>query len=391
MTERTLSHRGRPPGQAADEENFAPVARHASVGFAIVEVNAPAYQSFHFTLTALDGESMPGMAERLKTAVSERDATLIWIDVFGRGEDFQDGMAALAEAAGDESWPVMWLDSDKPEIASPLALQAFAVTGVAVEDVTAHDRVIGKRFETELAHFVYLSDLRGPDSKALRMTQAQAVYTDMRVVLGQFGMEFADVVRTWLYMDRILDWYDDFNDVRTSFYRSTGVLGHTLPASTGIGARIPAGGAIVAKVLAVRPKTHKLRTFATPSPLQCPAFDYASAFSRAIEVDSGTQRDLYVSGTASIEPGGRTMHLDDIARQVDLTMGVLKQLLKSRGMDWSDVTRAIAYFKDLSQAGHLAAYLDAHDLPPLPVVYLQSEVCREELLFEIEIDAVSLE
>jgi len=281
----------------------------------------------------------------------------------------------------------MWLDSDKKGVVSPLALQAVAVAGVEVEDIVENGRVVGKQFEDRLAHYCYLSDLRGADPRSLRMTQAQAVYTSMRVLLGRLGMEFADVVRTWLYLDRILDWYDDFNDVRTSFYRSTGVLGHTLPASTGIGASLPAGGAIVAKALAVRPKDPKARTFATPSPLQCPAFDYASAFSRAIETDLDGQRTLYVSGTASIEPGGRTMHLEDITRQVDLTMGVLKQLLKSRRMQWGDITRAVAYFTDLEHTTVLERYLEAHELPPLPLVYLQSEVCRKELLFEIEIDA----
>ncbi len=357
----------------------------------MTDVNTGAFQTTYLTLAALEDEPISALVERLDAAVKERSAKVLWVDVYGRGDLFAEGVKCLARASGDETWPTMWLDSDRAAVASPLSLQAVTVAGVEVEDVKANGRVIGKRFEDDRALYCYLCDLRGPDPKALRMSQAQAVYTDMRVVLGQLGMEFADVVRTWLYMDRILDWYDDFNDVRTSFYRSTGVLGHTLPASTGIGASIPAGGAIVAKALAVRPKSHKLRTFATPSPLQCPAFDYASAFSRAIEVDTGDSRSLYVSGTASIEPGGRTMHLDDMTRQVDLTMGVLKQLLKARGMDWSDVTRGVAYFKDLSQGGVLTRYLESHDLPPLPLVWLQSEVCREELLFELEIDAVTVE
>lgn len=360
----------------------------------MTDVNAGAFQTTYITLNALESESIDGLVDRVLAVVQERSATVLWVDVYGRGDLYGEGIARLdaaAQTVGDSRWPTMWLDSDRENVPSPLSLQAVTVAGVEVTDVLAGDRVIGKRFEDERASYCYLCDLRGPDPAALRMSQAQAVYTDMRVVLGQLGMEFADVVRTWLYMDRILDWYDDFNDVRTSFYRSTGVLGHTLPASTGIGARIPAGGAIVAKALAVRPKTPKVRTFATPSPLQCPAFDYASAFSRAIEVDTGHHRSLYVSGTASIEPGGRTMHLDDMTRQVDLTMGVLKQLLKARGMGWNDVTRGVAYFKDLSQAAALTRYLESHELPALPLVVLQSEVCREELLFELELDAVSVD
>jgi len=48
-------------------------------------------------------------------------------------------------------------------------------------------------------------------------------------------MDFSHVARTWLYLDNLLDWYDDFNVVRTSFFRKHDVFRGLVPASTGIG------------------------------------------------------------------------------------------------------------------------------------------------------------
>ena len=61
-------------------------------------------------------------------------------------------------------------------------------------------------------------------------------------------------------------------------------------------------------------------------------------------------RRLYVSGTASIEPSGKTAHIGDPAKQISLTMEVVAAILESRRMTWADVSRAIAYFKDIKDA-----------------------------------------
>ena len=41
----------------------------------------------------------------------------------------------------------------------------------------------------------------------------------MERALESFEMKFTDIVRTWLFNDRILEWYDEFNEVRTEFFK----------------------------------------------------------------------------------------------------------------------------------------------------------------------------
>ncbi len=69
-------------------------------------------------------------------------------------------------------------------------------------------------------------------------------------------------------------------------------------------------------------------------------------------------------------------------------MEVVHSILKSRGMDWSDASRAIAYFKHIGDAPLLEKYCVEHQLPELPVALSHADVCRHDLLFEIELDAV---
>jgi enamine deaminase RidA (YjgF/YER057c/UK114 family) len=160
-----------------------------------------------------------------------------------------------------------------------------------------------------------------------------------------------------------------------------------VPASTGIGVANHAGTAVVADVYAVKPKTDKISIFAVPSPLQCPALDYRSSFSRAVEVDTVDQRLLMISGTASIAPGGETVLMGDTAGQIKRTMEVVDAILKSRDMDWVDTTRAIAYFTSVEDVYLLDEYCDEHGLPDMPVAVAHAEICRPDLLFELELDA----
>ena len=197
-------------------------------------------------------------------------------------------------------------------------------------------------------------------------------------------MSFEHVVRTWFYNENILDWYPSFNDVRTGFLKNHSI--QRMPASTGIGAPNPAGTALVAKALAVQPGAGDIRVLR--SPLQCDAFAYGSAFSRAIAVSDSRSRTLHVSGTASIEPGGRSARQGDPSGQIELTMDVVRAILAEAGLRLEETTRAVAYFSDPS---HIPLWDDyCRQLPSLPVVSLGCHVCRDDLLFEIELDVSSV-
>jgi hypothetical protein len=71
-------------------------------------------------------------------------------------------------------------------------------------------------------------------------------------------------------------------------------------------------------------------------------------------------------------------------------MEVVGEILKSRQMDWGDVNRALAYFKRAEDAHLLEVYRQKAGLPRFPVIVAENDVCRDELLFELEIDAIQV-
>lgn len=239
------------------------------------------------------------------------------------------------------------------------------------------------------AQVLMLTGLLPADFSQPRAAQAQSVLERMEAALHAKGMTFSHVVRTWFYLDRILDWYGEFNAARSAFFTDRDIFAGVLPASTGVGVANPDGAALVAGLLAVKPVASRVSVCAVPSPLQCPAPDYRSAFSRAVEVQIAGRRHLYISGTASIDPHGVSAHRGDLDGQISLTMAVTGALLESRNMTWADATHAIAYFRDLAGAPRFAAYCRAHGFGALRAAPMQATICRDELLFEIELAAAT--
>ena len=122
-----------------------------------------------------------------------------------------------------------------------------------------------------------------PDLAAPRGEQAAAVFREMEGILAEAGMTFANVVRTWLYIDDVCDWYGEFNAARSAFFELRDVFNTFLPASTGIGCANLDGAAITAGAFSMKPKREGVRAEIVESPLQAPAMAYKSSFSRAAE------------------------------------------------------------------------------------------------------------
>ena len=287
-------------------------------------------------------------------------------------------------------WPVVWLQGDACKDDRIYSMQAMALTGIIPQPVCFGGRNIGFIYEDNYARYCRLCGLLPDDLAASRIGQARSVFETTAAMLEHNGFRFTDTVRTWIYLDHLLEWYDDFNTIRTEFFYATGIFDHLVPASTGIGARNPFGAAITMDILAVQPKCPEFTVQTIESPLQNPALDYQSAFSRAVELGCSTHRYLIISGTASIAPDGKTVHPDDPEKQIRYALDVVKAILESRGMSWNDLFRGIAYFKD---SAWIPLYRQAAfelNIPRFPLAVSHADICRRDLLFEIEVDAVQI-
>lgn len=343
---------------------------------------------YHLTARFVADVSPQQMLQQVASFLRGRRLTVICQEVFAPS-DMTEAVGLLEKAFGQVDWPVTWIHQDRCTIPTLGGIQLWAISGSDVERLRVNDWVVGSVFENDGVTFCRLGGLAGQDPQATPAAQARSVLETMEEALHLADMDMSNVLRTWFHNDQILDWYDEFNRVRNGFFQERGVFEGLIPASTGIGVANRNGAALLGGLLAVKAQPGAVRVGVADSPLQGAASAYGSSFSRAVHIDSATQRRLLVSGTASIDERGRSVQLADTGLQINLTMRVVHAILKAQGMDWADVTRAIAFFKNADDAGLWQDYCREHELTKLPVLPVHADVCRDDLLWEIEVDALA--
>jgi 2-iminobutanoate/2-iminopropanoate deaminase len=124
------------------------------------------------------------------------------------------------------------------------------------------------------------------------------------------------------------------------------------------------------------------------------AYDYGSAFSRGMRIELNGLTILLISGTASIDDAGRTVHAGDLRRQVQRTYDNITKLLASEGATWHDIVRTTCYLRDIERDYQAfneerTRFYKEQGLDPLPAsTGIQAILCRPDLLVEIEAIAV---
>jgi 2-iminobutanoate/2-iminopropanoate deaminase len=122
------------------------------------------------------------------------------------------------------------------------------------------------------------------------------------------------------------------------------------------------------------------------------AYDYArpSSFSRALRIDIGNVVLLLISGTASVDEYGATVHVGDFRAQMRRAYRNITELLQSAGATWHDVVRTTCYLRDIERDYAVfneerTAFFEGQQLDPLPAsTGIQAILCRPELLVEME-------
>ncbi len=304
--------------------------------------------------------------------------------VFG-GCGYHDAARAKMAGAG---WPLLWVQGDVCSGEHVAGTQAFVLDGLPVKRIHLENGVVGTLWSDDDADYCLLAGILPLNKTADRYQQTRECFERIEAGVQQAGMTFLDVVRTWFFLDHLLDWYDVFNKARTDFFNERGVFEHMVPSSTGIGAGNPAGAALSSGALAIKPKHNKVTITEVGSPLQCPATAYRSSFARATEIAYPDRRQLIISGTASIAPGGESLYHDDVVKQIQLTLDVVEAILKSRGMNWADTVRAVGYFQNIRELPKFNEVLRARGIAQIPMAPAHAIVCRHDLLFEMELDAV---
>ena len=154
----------------------------------------------------------------------------------------------------------------------------------------------------------------------------------------------------------------------------------------------------LSQTTAAAEKSHKpiaKKGVSAPSTLN-EAFDYPkpSSFSRALRLDIKGVTILLISGTASVDECGKTVHVGDFRAQCWRTYQNITGLLEAEGATWKDVVRTTCYLRDIERDYEAfneirTQFFKEQELNPLPAsTGIQAILCRPDLLIEIEAIAI---
>ena len=254
---------------------------------------------------------------------------------------------------------------------------------------------------------VHCAGLMGTVEDSITQASERAFKSAIEI-LGQEGLSLDNIIRQWNYIENIAivedvenapQNYQDFNDVRAHYY-AQGNFEFGYPAATGIGQNT--GGVIIGFI--ALSKSDRISISPIMNPGQVDAHKYSEVvlegsslekctpkFERAKLVTIGSNSYVYVSGTASIL-GEKTMHAGDVEKQTLTTIENIKRLFSKENQDKLGLKFEVSEI----QFSHLRVYVKKmEDIPAVEKIcdaelncksslFLESDVCREDLLVEIE-------
>jgi enamine deaminase RidA (YjgF/YER057c/UK114 family) len=278
-------------------------------------------------------------------------------------------------------------------VCAPIAgVQVHAVCCDTKPEVLALDGVsCGRILRVPGCTYLTLSDIRADETTRKAgdpSEQAKVMMEKSESILKQFGVDFLSVPRTWMWLSDILSWYDDFNLVRNSFFTERGLIGQgsrqSMPASTGIGLYPADGSKCAMDLTAVLEPKDSIQFLGAVGKQQC-ALEYGSAFSRASRSITPAGETVFVSGTASIDASGATTNIDDALGQVNATIENVRAVLRDMNAADEDVVNVVAYCKTTEVEKVFDSVKGKYNWPWVTVI---CDICRTDLLFEIEATAM---
>lgn len=236
-------------------------------------------------------------------------------------------------------------------------------------------------------------------------------YQHLRRLLPDAGARLDQVLRTWLYLGGIVDddgpvqRYRELNRARAAVYHNVpflaehlpeGHAGPAFPASTGIGTT---GRFLSISALALVSDQDDVLSVPLENPRQSAAYNYPSTysastpkFSRGLALCRGEDTVLFISGTASIV-NSETRHAGDVVGQTHELLENITALisednlgrhgLPGRGATLDGLGVARVYVKRPEDHARVRAVVRRR-LGEVPATYVVADVCRPDLLVEIE-------
>jgi enamine deaminase RidA (YjgF/YER057c/UK114 family) len=335
--------------------------------------------------------------------------------VFLRDAADEAELSPLLEEFYGDAVPATAFVLQPPCCGAALAMEVWAAGGenVKIERPGPHTTTL----VYDSVRWVYCAGIRPEPRLKSAYEQTADCLARMRAALAAGGARLEHLVRTWFYLGGIVSDDDDgsqrykeLNRARADAYQDVQFCCSLLdpkaprgvyPASTGIGMQ---GKGLVAGCLSLETRRDDVFLFPLENPQQTPAYAYhprysprSPKFSRAVALVLGDYVTTWISGTASIV-NSESCHTGDLERQTRQTIDNIERLIAPENFTLHNVPGGGATLRDLARA---RVYVKRPEdfaackkiceerFGGVPTIYAVADICRPELLVEIEAVAFS--
>lgn len=194
-----------------------------------------------------------------------------------------------------------------------------------------------------------------------------------------------DCIRTWFFVQNVDVNYHGVVKARKEVFVTQELTEEThYITSTGIEGRHPDPEVLVQlDAYSVRGlKPEQIQYLYAPTHLN-PTYEYGVTFERGVTVTYGDRKQIYLSGTASINNKGEIIYPGNILKQTERMMENVEVLLQEGGATASDIVQALIYLRDPADYLLVKKYLE-EQYPSMPYLILLAPVCRPGWLIEME-------
>jgi enamine deaminase RidA (YjgF/YER057c/UK114 family) len=217
--------------------------------------------------------------------------------------------------------------------------------------------------------------------------QTTDVFGGYEKFLAGRGMNlFDNAVRTWVFVRDIDNHYRGMVEARKAFFHERGLNQDTkYIASTGIeGSTAEAGALVSLDTLSMGGLANGQFVRMEALDHLSPTMRYGVTFERGMRIRYGDRSHLFISGTASVDRDGRTMHPFEVQSQASRTFENVRALLDPHGAGYSDLAYYIVYLRDLKDIDRVRPIIDREVPSTVPHLIVVGAVCRPAWLVEFE-------
>ncbi len=364
-----------------------------TVNLDVKSIGSP--QATEIYISATPAQTLPSQQQwqqiftAVRDALAKNKAFILQERIFGNLEALKIAPKIRSEIYGaiDDGVPAALLGCKETLLGPVAGVQVHACSSESKpQKIITQGIPRGRIIKLPDRTFLTLSDISGPHSLNPPQ-QAKKMMETADAILKKYNSDFFSVPRTWMWLADILSWYGDFNIARNQFFTQRGLIAQdnclSLPASTGIGLAPANGGSCAMDLIAVLEPANSIEYLPAAGRQHCP-FKYGSAFSRAAVALTPAAKSVFVSGTACIDSEGKTAHINDPAGQISETIQNVRSVLNDVHCKDGDVLTAIAYCKNIEVE---KIFKDIKRSLPWPLVTAICDICRHDLLFELEATA----